>query len=196
MGRRFVLLAVVIAACARQTPDRDHQSEWRQVLQQKKTAVAAEASLSQKQVYADSVAEFVRRHPDHGRAREVYHRLQIEFADDLMAFGRFQDAVRFYRAVLTADPSNEAARKGLETALDRLAVTREKLERLEKGMSHRQVAGILGRPIPGWTVKSNRRGTAIEAWYYRTTTGSIAAVYFRDGAVFAAETNSDASLGL
>ena len=63
-------------------------------------------------------------------------------------------------------------------------------------MSHRQVAGILGKPIPGWTVKKQHRGVTVEAWYYRTTVGGVAGVYFRDGEVFAAESNSDAPLGL
>lgn len=196
MRRVIVLLVAVLVGCAREAEVPDHQSEWRQVLQQKKAAVSAEASVAAKQVYADSVAAFARRHPNHGRAREVYHRLQVEFADELVAHGRFQDAVRFYRAVLTHDPLNAPAQKGLATALDRLAVSREKLEKLEKGMSHRQVAGLLGKPVPGWTVRSRRRGMAIEAWYYRTTSGGIAGVYFRDGEVFAAETNSDAPLGL
>ena len=197
MRRLTLVLALIIAAaCARETVEPDHQSEWREVLQQKKAAVAAEASVAQKQVYADSVAAFVRRHPNHSRGREVYQYLQLEFADDLIRLGRFQDAIRFYRAVLTNDPSNEKANKGLAIAMDHLAVSREKLEQLEKGMSHRQVAGLLGKPIPGWTVKHPRRGTALEAWYYRTTSGGLAGVYFRDGEVFAAETNSDAPLGL
>ena len=197
MRRLIPILALTIgAACARETVEPDHQSEWRQVLQQKKAAVSAEASVTHKQVYADSVAAFVRKHPNHSRGREVYQFLQLEFADDLVKLGRFQDAIRFYRAVLTNDPSNEAARKGLAAALDHLAVSREKLEQLEKGMSHRQVAGLLGKPVPGWTVKNRRRGTALEAWYYRTTSGGVAGVYFRDGEVFAAETNSDAPLGL
>ena len=192
----LIITLIIAAACARETVEPDHQSEWRRVLQQKKAAVATEASVAQKQVYADSVAAFVRKHPNHSRGREVYQFLQLEFAGDLVRLGRFQDAIRFYRAVLTHDPSNEKATKGLALAMDHLAVTREKLEQLQKGMSHRQVAGLLGKPIPGWTVKNTRRGTALEAWYYRTTSGGVAGVYFRDGEVFAAETNSDAPLGL
>ncbi|HEX6179553.1 MAG TPA: hypothetical protein VF057_14410 [Thermoanaerobaculia bacterium] len=196
MRRAIVLTALLITACAAEPPEPDHQSEWREVLQQKKAAVSVEASVTNKQVYADSVAAFVRRHPQHSRARQVYQRLQLEFADDLSALGRFQDAIRFYRAVLTNDPANAAAQKGLASALESLAVSRDKLEKLEKGMSHRQVASLLGKPVPGWTARSRRRGTSVEAWYYRTTSGGIAGVYFRDGEVFAAETNSDAPLGL
>lgn len=191
------VLMAVLAACSDSAEQADHQAEWRKVLEHKKTATSARASAEQKQMYADSLAAFVQRHPGHGRGREVYQLVQVEFADELSAFGRYQDAVRIYRAVLAHDPQHQGARRGLGMALDRLAVTREKLLRLEKGMTRRQVANVLGKPIPGWTVTTERRsGTDIEAWYYRTTTGSVAGVYFREGKVFAAEENSDAKLGL
>lgn len=192
----LVLVLLLPLACAPETPQEpDHQSEWRTVLEQKKAA-AAEASTQTKQAYADSLAAFVRKHPNHSRAREVYHRVQLEFADELMALGRHQDAIRFYRSVLTHDARNAEAQRGLTDAAEKLAISQEKLEQLEKGMSHREVAGILGKPIPGWSLKKQHRGLVVEAWYYRTTTGGIAGVYFRDGEVFAAESNSDAPLGL
>ena len=195
---RVLLLALLVSAlaCAREAEVPDHQSEWREVLEQKKAAVAAEASPTHKQAYADSVAAFVRKHPNHGRAREVYHHIQLEFADELASLGRYQHAIVFYRAVLDHEPENERARQGLATAAERLAVPQHKLERLEKGMSHREVAHLLGKPIPGWTVKRRSRDTTLEAWYYRTTAGGIAGVYFRDGEVFAAEANSEAPFGL
>lgn len=195
--RRLILVLVLLFpfACAPETPGPDHQTEWRKVLEQKKAA-SFDTTPQAKQAYADSLAAFVRKHPNHSRAREVYHRVQLEFADELMALGRHQDALRFYRSVLTHDATNRVAQQGLTQAAERLAISQEKLEKLEKGMSHRQVAGILGKPIPGWTVKTRHRGLTVEAWYYRTTAGGIAGIYFRDGEVFAAESNSDAPLGL
>ena len=74
-------------------------------------------------------------------------------------------------------------------------MTREKLLTIEKGMSHREVANILGKPAPGWTAEKRRREATIEAWYYRTRTGGVAAVYFRGGKVFAAEEASNALQG-
>ncbi len=190
------LLLIVFAACAdRSAPTADHQAEWRDVLKHKRAAVAPGAKPEQKQVYADSVRAFVQKHPDHGRAREVWQRLQLEFADDLAALGRHQDAIRFYRAVLQHDPSNEHASRGLATAVERLAVSREKLLALEKGMSQREVAAILGKPMPGWSVVNERAEATFEAWYYRTRGGAVAGVYFRDGKVFAAEETSNAKLG-
>jgi hypothetical protein len=184
------LAAMLAAGCGAAEPQPDHQAEWRGVLEQKKAATAPDAPAGQKQVYADSLRAFVQKHPDHGRAREVWQSMQLEFADDLAGLGRNQDAIRFYRAVLTHDPANEHARRGLAQAADRLAVSREKLLEVHKGMSHRQVAGILGKPIPGWTMEKKRREATIDAWYYRTREGGVAAVYFREGKVFAAEESS------
>jgi len=191
----LIVLLTVFAACADRDSQRDHQAEWRHVLQHKTAAVAPDAKPEQKQAYADSVRAFVEKHPDHGRAREVWHRLQLEFADDLAAIGRHQDAIRFYRAVLQHDPASEHASRGLAMAVAHLAVSREKLLALEKGMSQRQVAAILGKPMPGWSAKNRRPEATIEAWYYRTRGGGVAGVYFRDGKVFAAEETSDAKLG-
>lgn len=191
----MLTLLLSAAACRQQVQEPDHQAEWRHVLEQKRLAVANEASAMHKQAYADSLVAFVRRHPDHSRAREVYHRVQLEFADELMALGRYRDAIRFYRSVLTHDETNEDARRSMAGAAERLAVAHDRLEQLEKGMSRREVVGLLGRPIPGWSVQRTRRGSSVEAWYYRTTTGGIAGVYFRDGEVFAAEANSDSPLG-
>jgi hypothetical protein len=192
--RWTVLILLVSAACANE-PAADHQAEWRDVLQHKRAAVAPDASPDHKQVYADSVRAFVQKHPEHTRAREVWQVLQVEFADDLAAAGRYQDAIRFYRAVLAHHPENERARHGMAVAADRLAITRDKLTALRKGMSHRQVASLLGRPMPGWTVKNRRAGGTFEAWYYRTRSGAVAAVYFRDGEVLAAEESSSARVG-
>ena len=198
VARPFALAAILTIALARCQSDSapDHQGEWRDVLAHKRAAVAPQASPREKQVYADSVSAFVQRHPHHGRAREVYDRIRLEFADELLSAGRCQDAIRFYRAVLAGDRDNAHARRGLSQALDKLAVSREKLLQLEKGMTRRQVAGVLGRPVPGWIVAKPRPGVSAEAWYYRTTSGSIAGVYFRDGKVFAAEENSQAKIGL
>jgi len=196
--RVFALVAIALATVAigcSNDVQPDHQAEWREVLRHKKSAVASGASVEHKQVYADSVRAFVERHPNHTRAREVWARLQLEFADDLAAAGRYRDAIRFYRVVLEHHPESEHARRGMALAAQRLAVTREQLASLEKGMSQRQVAGILGEPLPGWRVKNRRSEATFEAWYYRTSGGAVAGVYFRNGKVFAAEENSSARLG-
>ena len=197
MSRPLLLIALLfIASCNAEAPQPDHQADWRQVLEHKKAATAVEASAIQKQAYADALVDFVRRYPDHARAREVYHRVQLEFADELASLGRYQDAIRYYSAGLTHDSTKDDAQQKMAQATERMAIGHDKLEQLEQGMSRREVVALLGRPTPGWTTERERRGTRFEAWYYRTTTGGIAGVYFRDGKVFAAEANSNAPLGL
>lgn len=187
--------ALVAAGCAKPAAAPDHQAEWRDVLRHKKAATASDATAEHRQLYADSVREFLEKHPDHERAREVWQRLQIEFADELAAAGRYGDAARYYRAVLEHDQGNDDAKRGLDEALARLAVTRDKLLQIEKGMSPHAVSEILGRPVPGWRVRRERAAAEVEAWYYRTSDGGLAAVYFRDGRVFAAEETAHEPLG-
>lgn len=191
MRRFFAVLALFLAGCGGSNPS-DDSSEWQRVLHWKRAAVSPNASTKDKQVYADSLAAFVQKNPSHGRAREVYHRVQLEFGEELASLGRYQDAVRFYRAVLLAEPANTRAQQDIALALDRLAISRSKLMALEKGMSQHRVAQLLGKPIPGWTQKNEQRD--VEAWYYRKTDGGVAGVYFRDGELFAAEENSHAKL--
>src|ERR1051325_6166167 len=194
MKRLLIVLALVLTACAADDPADAGRSDWLHVLHRKKAAAAPQASAQAKQVYADSLAAFVKKHPNHSRAREVYQRIQLDFARELATLGRYQDAIRFYRAVLAHDPEHEQALAGVRDAADHLSVSREKLPALEKGRSQRQVAAILGKPIPGWKQKAERRDSTIEAWYYRTVEGTVAGVYFRDGELFAAEAASNAKL--
>ena len=193
MRRCLVLLVLIAVACARQA-GAETADEWRGVLLQKRAASAPNATAAQKQAYADALAAFVERNPSHSRAREVYERIQVDFARDLGALGRWQDAIRVYRAVLVHDPRNADAERGLAEAVDRLAVTRAKLVQLERGMSEHDVARILGKPIPGWTETKERPDATIDCWYYRTADGGVAGVYFRDGALFAAEEKSHEKL--
>lgn len=189
MRRTAVLLVILAVSCGSDDAP-DHSTEWRDVLARKKAAVAAGASPQHKQAYADSIAAFIDRHPTHSRAREVYRRIQLDFANELSSLGRYHDAIGFYRAVLAHHPRNPEAERGIALAVDRLSVSRAKLLALQKGMSQREVAHLLGKPIPGWTVRKRRRDTVIDSWYYRKNDGTVAGVYFRDGELFAAEENS------
>lgn len=179
--------ALLVLSCG---ADSDPQRDWLHVLHRKKAASTAGASTKEKQVYADTLGAFVQKHPTHSRARAVYQRIQLDFANELSSLGRYQDAIRFYRAVLAHDATNEDAKRGLTIAAERLAVSRQKLLGLEKGMSQKQVAQLLGKPIPGWTVTTDRPDATMESWYYRTTEGGVAGLYFRDGVLIAAEANS------
>jgi hypothetical protein len=192
----LAIASLLVMHCGAGSDTPDHQSEWRDVLRHKKAATAPQATPQARQMYADALSAFVRKHPRHSRAREVYERIQLEFARDLAALGRHQDSIRFYRAVLNSDPRNAEARRGMQEALDRLAVSHEKLLGVEVGMSEKDVTRLLGKPIPGWIVTNERRSATMQAWYYRTTDGGLAAIYFRDGEVFAAEEKSQARVSL
>lgn len=188
----LVLASAALLSLFCNRPAADPQSEWRAVLAAKKAAEAQGATPRQKQLYADALRAFLDRHPTHGRGRVVYQRIQLDFARELASHGRYQDAIRFYRSVLERDPGNQEAARGVAGAVERLAISREKLLSLEKGMTQHQVAQILGKPIPGWAVRNDRREPVFESWYYRTVQGTVAGVYFRNGKVFAAEVASNA----
>ena len=195
MRRFFVLITLAAVSCSGGNGEpADNSTEWLHVLRHKQAASAPNAPAHAKQVYADTLGAFVSKHPTHSRAREVYQRIQIDFAGELASLGRYQDAIHIYRAVLVHDPKNAAALRGLNDAVDHLAVAREKLLALEKGMSQRDVARLLGKPIPGWQLRNERPDSTIESWYYRRIGGGVAGVYFRDGVLFAAEENSQAKL--
>ncbi|MGZ4808757.1 MAG: hypothetical protein ACXV7D_05450 [Thermoanaerobaculia bacterium] len=191
--KRLALLAVIVAiSCS--SDEMDPQRDWLHVLSRKKAAVAADATPRARQVYADSLRAFVMKHPSHSRAREVYRLVQLEFARELASHGRYSDAISLYRSILTEDPGNEAASNEMAAAAERMAVSRLKLLALEKGMSQSDVLHLLGKPMPGWKVKNRHRDAVLESWYYRTTDGGLAGVYFRDGELLAAEEKSEAKL--
>jgi hypothetical protein len=195
---RFPLAATALlllaTACGDSPQTTANESEWLRVLHVKKAAVAQNASPVARQVYADSLAAFVQQHPQHSRAREVYQHIQLDFANELVAIGRYQDSVRFYRSILANDPHNQRALDGMKLAIDRLSISHQRLTTLQRGMTQHEVAKLLGKPIPGWTAKSRRRDATLESWYYRRQDGGIAAIHFRDGKVFAAEENSEAKI--
>ena len=191
--KRLALAAVILAiSCS--SDEVDPQRDWLHVLSRKKAAVASDATAGARQVYADSLRAFVMKHPSHLRAREVYRLVQLEFARELAVHGRYSDAISFYRSILTEDPRNEAATKEMAAAVERMAVSRPRLLALEKGMSQSDVVHLLGKPMPGWKVKNRHRDAVLESWYYRTTDGGLAGVYFRDGELLAAEEKSEAKL--
>src|SRR5438045_3685501 len=104
MKRTLLLLAImlVVAGCDGSSAT-DLDKDWLRVLQHKRAAAASTASPQAKQIYADSLHAFVQKHPQHGRARAVYQTIQLDFARELAILGRYQDAIRFYRAVLAHD---------------------------------------------------------------------------------------------
>src|SRR4051794_16976849 len=163
MRRVLILFALAAISCGGSKDASENPSEWLHVLRHKQAAAAPNAPVQARQVYADTLGAFVLRHPTHNRARAVYQVIQLDFAKELASLGRYQDSIHIYRAVLVHDPQNATALRGLTDAVDHLAVSHEKLMALEKGMSQRDVAHLLGKPIPGWQVRNDRPDTTIES---------------------------------
>jgi hypothetical protein len=189
------LCAAALAACTQRADNSDAPEGWLAVLGHKRKAVTSN-SPNAKQGYADALSAFAKAHPRHSRAREVYMRIQLDFARDLTAIGRHQDAIYFCRAVLKKDPANVEAQRLMNKAIDRLSVTHQKLLALRKGMTQKEVASILGKPAPGWSVSIAREDSVTESWYYRHRDGGVASVHFLNGRLFAADERSEARLAL
>ena len=88
------------------------------------------------------------KHPTHSRAREVYQHIQLDFARRARRARPPSGRDPHLSRGADARPENEAALKGMADSVDHLAVSREKLLALEKGMSQRDVAHSSASPFP------------------------------------------------
>lgn len=187
----LLLLAVLLAGagCAPGTLDDPVAAAWREVLSAKKEwqRAAPEGRLAAQQAYVDLLTAFVRRHPEHPRARVVYEEAELEFARQLALRGEYDRAAVYYRSVLRTNPLRDEARAELRIAEGRRFVTPETLAALRIGMSPDEVRESLGAPLPGWSRSMRRGETVIDSWYYRRQGGGVAGVFFRNGRLFAAE---------
>src|SRR5438132_10487302 len=134
MRRLLAFSLFLIAACSADNGI-DNAPEWLHVLHHKKAAVAPSATPRDKQVYADSLAAFVRKHPAHPRAREVYQSVQLEFARELTSLAQSQAAIRLYGAMLSSEPMNAASLRSPSYPLEHLVSPRQKLMTLQQSMS-------------------------------------------------------------
>ncbi|HVR43124.1 MAG TPA: tetratricopeptide repeat protein [Thermoanaerobaculia bacterium] len=185
-------------ACGRLPLEDQIHREWRGVLELKSRIAEAPAGgeAEARQRHADALTGFIQRHPSHARARDAYGELELEFARMLAARGRYDEAVRYYRSALDSDPANETIHAELEQAERRRFVTADALSLLRPGMTREQVVERLGRPLPGWSRRLDRNSKTTESWFYRRRDGGVAGVYFRDGALFAADFDGPVRLDL
>ena len=165
------------------------------MLRHKKAAVAPNATPQQKQVYADSLAR-VRAEASHAQPRaRGLQRIQLEFADELAALGRYQDCdallSRGAAARSRATPTRSA---DWPTRSTHLAVSRDKLLRAGEGDVAAPGGAHPRQADSRLDGAQERRDSTVEAWYYRKIDGGVAGVYFRDGELFAAEENSSAKI--
>lgn len=163
--------------------------EWRAVLELKKKAESApeaERAIA-RQAWAAALFEFANRYPEHARAHDAYKELELDFARLMASRGRYEEAIRYYQAVLQEDAGHEQARAELALAERRRFVTADAVAALRRGMSKDDVSERIGVPAPGWSRRLERDGTTIDSWYYPRSDGGVAGVFFRNGALFAAE---------
>ncbi|MFN2238051.1 MAG: hypothetical protein ABR524_01540 [Thermoanaerobaculia bacterium] len=185
----LLLLAVSMTACGPAGLEDDIHRDWRAVLELKKEAENAPQSkrVVSRQAWAAALFEFTNRYPEHIRARHAYEELELDFARLMASRGRYEEAIRHYRAVLQGDPGHEAARAELDLAERRRFVTADAVAALRRGMSQDDVSERIGVPAPGWSRRLERDETTIDSWYYPRSDGGVAGVFFRNGELFAAE---------
>lgn len=185
----FLLFSLLLISCSPPAEITVEQQQWLDVLSAKKRYLKAEGPEADRlrQKYADELTRFVRGYPSHSRAREVYEQLALDFADQLMMQGRYDDAAKFYRGILSRSPARLEARQKLDRAIDQISVSDADLARLRRGMTGPEVTAILGPPATGWTRTIQKGKTVFESRYYRRDDGRIAGVHFSNGKVFAAE---------
>jgi tetratricopeptide (TPR) repeat protein len=177
------------AGCSPGVLDDPVSAQWRDVLAAKKEwrRAAAGDRLVAHQRYVAALTTFVRQHPDHARARAVYEDAELEFARELARRGEYDRAATYYRSVLRTNPALEEARGELQAAERRRFVTPQELAALRLGMTREEVRERLGHPLPGWSRTLRRGESVIDSWYFRRREGGAAAVFFRNGKLFAAE---------
>lgn len=184
----LILMLVALTSCAdgRAKSAPAASDEWRSVLATKKAAIVSD-DLALRQRYADQLLGFIRRHPDHARAREVYDDLELSFARELAARGEYAASLRYYDDILERRP--DAADIAAERAevKSRTSVDTAELARLERGMTTREVEQLLGRPPRGWQRTAQKERTRYESWFYRTGSGEVIAIHFDSGRVFAVD---------
>jgi hypothetical protein len=185
---RRLLPVLLLVACAVPEVD-DPVADWNQVLVRKRIVERAsqERALVARQRYVDALRDFVARHPEHQRAREVYRTTQLDYARQLTAHGRYDEAVAIADNVIERDGAIREAVALKREATERRSVHPSRLASLRRGMSESDVEKILGSPPPGWKRQLRSGSASVSAWYYRRPDGGTAGVFFRAGRLFHAD---------
>lgn len=189
--RRFIaesiaLTLLFLVSCSA-GGDRERLDRWSNV--QKLEAAYREAGpetrTEAKQRWADAVRAFLDHWPDDPDAVRTWDQLQLDYAEQLEANGRFREARAHYRSLAERLPDDDRVSEGLARVERRLSLNRGDFEAIRKGMSREEVSRWLGVPRPGWDRRGTRDGNApVESWYYKGADGVIRGVHFREGLVF------------
>lgn len=161
---------------------------WAEVLLKKRSWTEAKARKDPnadalRQAWADAVEDFSEANPQHLNARQAHEALVLEQARDLARAARYEESRRLYEALMARRPNEPSIRSEYAAVLERQNLTREELANVRAGFGKAEVERLIGAPQPGWT----RTAGDVEGWYYSRGEGGVAAVFFRDGKVFAVD---------
>lgn len=124
--------------------------------------------------------------PTPGQARSGDDRrvLDVKIAEDLAAAeefiregGDYGHAIQIYRDLAALDPGNAHVAAALAAAEAGRTLSPERLASLKKGMNRDQVRATLGMPHLKNIQTFEEQG--VVAWFYPTTAGGTAGVYFQ-----------------
>lgn len=119
------------------------------------------------------------------RAGTLYAAEKVRLADSyLEILSRYDRAINLYREALYIDPNNEHARTRLEVAENRLYISLDSLDNVEKGMTEADVEALVGLPREDWIRQKIEPGHVYTVWIYPRRDGGAAAVYFDGGVVY------------
>lgn len=167
-------------SCSSEPQPVDPAAEWRAVLESRQ-AITEDPRTVQR--WSDELHAFIRRHPDHARAREVWEALEIEHALRLGDHGRAAEGAERLRKLLANTPRDRhRLREALSVLENRADISADELSQVTRGSSSAEVESLLGAPPPGWRRST---GSQSETWYYRGEAGSTSAIHFHRGKVIA-----------
>lgn len=175
-------LIIAALACTRG----DSAREWREIITMKKnidSAVSPGQRYAFRQHYADALSHFVEKNPDNHAAEKAYADVCLDFAQDLVAIGRIEESLPYFRLAVAYSQS-ATARAELKQALLHRKIDHDELGTIPPEMTADEVQNRLGVPRPGW---KRPTGTNGEIWYYPTESGGLATVFFVQSRVVATD---------
>ncbi len=140
--------------------------------------------------YYDQLTTFLQKHPDHQEAISAYIEASMKGIHALVMEGKYKSAkenIDYMKTLAQNDPrldtwSNEAG--------EMMVVTKEEFDLVDNNMTYDDVISILGYPPLPFGLKTNELKKAgktffVVSFFYKNEDGGVAAIYFRDGKVYA-----------
>ncbi len=214
--RRFLVLSLLVVACASGPPTQPNDREWGQITSDyswiesvRKAQPAPPADASRKQMiemtletqrklepnyaaFIDKVKEYHDRTHDE-RAAKLLAREKIMMGDEYMdLLSRYDKALEFYRAAVQLDPMNQDANQRIANAESRRFVSITAFANVHGGMKEDDVRKLVGLPREDWIKQVVQNGRVYSVWIYPKSDGGASAVYFDNGVVYHTNWNAAA----